>query len=540
MKPRRAPLRKKAQASRSLEPYALERFCQVLGSANNLDDVLTRALDAILQQSHAAAARVWLVNHKRHKLEFRLHRGLFPEVFSATLPLDFNTSPAGRAAESLKPVHLTDPDSLNGLRDKGFVELVSVPLIASGKCIAVLDIAARHRGELKARTLKWIESMGWVLALAIEKAQSVARAESREADLRRLWKAGLEVADAQEYAQILRTIVDRARELVGGEASALCLWDDQKRWWVVQGTSGTADAFQVDVKKVEIRENFKPEDCPVIRFKYRQAHIDVPVMHDGRLVGCLCVANQQPREFSQHEQELLASIAAQAAHAIDTARRLESAGTRATTVERERLAREMHDTLAQLLGFVNTKTQAARDLLSRGHADQAQTQLDQLARLAQELYADTRELILGLHSETGPERGLVPALSEYTKQFSEFSGIETSIEMDGFQDLQLAPTIEVQLIRVVQEALSNIRKHADARSARVHFEQHGDFARVEITDDGGGFDPSNIAREGFPRFGLTSMRERVEAIGGTFTIESAVGRGTSVQVEFPLVYRGEK
>jgi K+-sensing histidine kinase KdpD len=212
MKPTRARARKKVQSSRSHDLGALERFCQVLGSADNLDDVLTRALDAILQQTHAAAARVWLVDKKQQKLEFRLHRGLFPEVFSATIWRDFNAGPAGRAAQSGKLVHLKNPDSLNGLRDKGFVELASIPLMTSDKCIAVLDIAARHRGELSARTLKWIESMGWVLALAVEKAQAVARAESREMDLRRLWKAGIEVGDAQEYAQVLRTIVDRARE----------------------------------------------------------------------------------------------------------------------------------------------------------------------------------------------------------------------------------------------------------------------------------------------------------------------------------------
>lgn len=540
MKQTRAQSHKKSAASRSRDLDALERICQALGSADNLDDLLTRALDALLQQTHAAAARVWLVNEKQPQLEFRLHRGLFPEVFSITPTLDFGTSPAGRAAASGKLVHLTNLDSHDGLRAGGFVELASIPLIASGNCIAVLDIAARHRGELDERTLKWIESIGWVLALAIEKAQAVGRAESREMDLRRLWKAGLEVADAQEYAQVLRTIVDRARELVGGQASALCLWDEQKRWWVLQGTSGTTDAFELSVKRIPSREPTKPVECPVIRFNYRQAHLCVPVRSDSQVIGCLCIANQQPRDYTEHERELVASIAAQAARMIDTARRLESAGTRATTIERERLAREMHDTLAQILGFVNAKTLAARDLLSRGKTDQAQTQLDQLARLANDLYADTRELILGLHSETGPERGLVPALGEYTKQFSEFSGIKTSLEIDGFQELPLAPAVEMQLIRVVQEALSNVRKHAHAQNAYVRFEHRGDAARVEIADDGIGFDPSNIERGEFPRFGLTSMRERVQAIDGTFAIESATGRGTSVQIEFPLVYRGEK
>lgn len=393
---------------------------------------------------------------------------------------------------------------------------------------------------LDAPTQKLVEGIERVLSVAVEKTQLVARAESHEADLRRLWQAGLDVTDSQEYAGVLRTIVDRARELIGGEASALCLWDESKHWWVVQGTSGASDAFEVSVKRIESDAGSQPVECPVIRFKYRQTHLDVPVMHAGRVLGCLCVANQQTRDFSAHERELLVSIAAQAAHAIETARQIDTAGARATNAERERLAREMHDTLAQMLGFVNIKTQAAREFLAQGDYEQAKTQLDQLSKLAQELYADTRELILGLHSETGPDRGLVPALEEYAKRFEELSGIPISFYADGFAEIRLVPAVEIQLIRIVQEALSNVRKHAHAQRAQVSFARRGETARVEIADDGQGFDPSHLARGQFPQFGLTSMRERVQAMGGTIGIDSTIGRGTKIWIDFPLVFRGER
>ena len=401
--------------------------------------------------------------------------------------------------------------------------------------------AARDLAELRELTQTFAAELGPLntppqkFIATIERILTLA--ETRESDLRRLWQAGLDVADAPEYAQVLRTIVDRARELIGGEASALCVWDDQKHWWVVQGTSGASDAFEVGVKRIEPRAGEKPVDCPVIRFKYREAHLDVPVMHENKIVGCLCIANQHPRDFSTRERELLAGIAAQAARAIETSRRLDTAGSRATVAERERLAREMHDTLAQLLGFVNIKTLAVREFLAQAQYDQAKIQLDQLAKLCQDLYSDTRELILGLRSETGPERGLVSALTEYTAHFSEFSGIATTLEMDGFHEIKLSPSVEVQLLRVVQEALSNVRKHADAHSARVRFERWGDTVLVEIADDGRGFDPAHIAPNELPRFGLVSMRERAQSIGGTFVIVSEPGRGTRIKIEFPFVHR---
>jgi GAF domain-containing protein len=188
-------------------------------------------------------------------------------------------------------------------------------------------------------------------------------AAQRELDLKRLWQAGLEVAAAPDYARTLRAVVDRARELIGAEASALCLWDERKQYWVLQGTGGTPDAFEVSTKPFPTRTG--DVECPVVRFKYRRAHLDVPLTHDGQVLGCLCIANREAREYSPAERELMSGIAKQAALAIENARRVENAGSHAVNTERERLAREMHDTLAQLLGFVNFKAQAAREYLAQ-------------------------------------------------------------------------------------------------------------------------------------------------------------------------------
>jgi signal transduction histidine kinase len=364
-----------------------------------------------------------------------------------------------------------------------------------------------------------------------------AEAESRAEQARRLWQAGLQVTAAPDYAETLRVIVDRARELVGGEAAAFCVWDEPHRWWVTQGTGGAGEAFDVSVRRVETRE--RPVECPVIRFKYRTAHLDVPVVHDGQVLGCLCIANQQPREFSPQEREMLAGVASQAAVALQNARRLERAGSHAVAGERERLAREMHDTLAQLLGFVAFKVQATREFLIQGRIELAEEQLDQLLTISQELYADTRELILGLRTTTGPQRELMPALQEYAERFSQLSGIPTTLEPDGIADVQFPPLVEVQLLRVVQEALSNVRKHARASHARVRFERAAEFARVTVEDDGQGFDPAQSERGPLPRFGLQSMRERIESINGTLTIWSAPRQGTKITVQVPIVYRGD-
>lgn len=512
-------------AQRSRELNALARIQLALASYADSADAIARALDALLEFSHAAAALLWRQTEPSAPLAPFAQRGLFPESF--------------RAPQAI-PEQITFESALDdapALVEKGFVERVRIPLAAHGNALGVLEIAARHRRELEQISRECWETVGRSLAAALADARELADVRAQLANEKRLWQAGLDVTATENYQDLLRTIVDRARELIGAEASALCLWDEQKRWWVVQGMSGATDAFEVSLAHFE-RGNGQFMECPVVRFKYRQAHLDLPLERNGQVVGCLCVANRMPREYLESERALLTGIADQAARAVERTRALETLGSRAATAERERLAREIHDTLAQILGFVNVKTATAREFLAQGKFEQAEIQLDQLSLLSQELYQDTRELILGLHSEVGLERGLAPALASYVERFSQFCALPVTFEAQDM-DVNFAPAVEVQLIRVVQEALSNVRKHARAQRAWVRLARHEDLVRIEIGDDGQGFAPANPGRGLGPRFGIKSMRERVESIHGTLTLHSAPGQGTIVTVQVPVIYRGE-
>jgi signal transduction histidine kinase len=522
-----------SECTRRLE--AIQRLTAALNESGDLEEGIVRVLDTVLELTHAAAVRLWLANPGTRTLTFRLHRGLFPEIFDEP-QARFDDVPSGRAASSKQVVRLADLQELPALIAKGFVEFASVPVCANDHLVGVLDIAARHRGELDGAVLQMLTSSGPSIALAILNAERLSVAERQAAEARRLWQAGMDVASAADYVQTLCAITDQARELIRGEASGLCLWDDQNQSWMLQSGSGVRDAYDAGVKR--IFTSAQTAECPIICPQYCRSHLDVPVQREGRLVGCLCVATKTDREFSAHERELLVDMANQAGIAIERTRREGQVGERAVVAERERLAREMHDTLAQLLGFVSFKTQATREFLAQGRLDRAQQQLDQLMTISKDLYADTRELILGLNSETGPDRALVPALADYVRHFDQLSGITTTLEPDGIEGVRLAPLVEVQLIRVVQEALSNVRKHAQAAHAKVRFERVGESARVSIEDDGQGFDLTQVVRGQRPRFGMQSMRERVESVGGTMSVRTAHGEGTKITVQIPIVQRG--
>ncbi len=232
------------------------------------------------------------------------------------------------------------------------------------------------------------------------------------------------------------------------------------------------------------------------------------------------------RSFEVMRQRLLRSL-------DENARLQERLLSVAVLEERERIAREMHDHVGQVLGYVNTKAQAVRALVEAGRLEEARRQLSQLEEAVREVYADLREAILSLRTAPAPGRPLAQALREYALRFSEMSGIpvEVAIEADGALS-RLTSTAELHLIRIVQEALTNVRKHARARRAWVRCACRGDELVVSVADDGVGFDPGGP--HGGIRFGVSSMRERAEAVGGALAIRSAPGAGTEVEVRLRI------
>lgn len=203
--------------------------------------------------------------------------------------------------------------------------------------------------------------------------------------------------------------------------------------------------------------------------------------------------------------------------------------------ERERLARELHDGIGQVLGYVKMQAQAARVLLAQDQKATVDSYLENLAEIAQDVHADMREYILGAKTTAAGQPGFLPMLQQYLQRFSQQYALRTELiaPPKGIDEF-LEPTVEAQLLRIIQEALTNTRKHACARCAQVliHFEDSR--AQVTIQDDGVGFDPARLANEEGQKYGLGFMRERAEEVGGSVAIYSTQGEGTRVVVNVPL------
>jgi PAS domain S-box-containing protein len=207
----------------------------------------------------------------------------------------------------------------------------------------------------------------------------------------------------------------------------------------------------------------------------------------------------------------------------------------ATLNERVRIARELHDGLGQVLGYVKMQAEAARCFLAQGKQGEADRCLEQLVSVAQETHTDVREYISGADAGMTAEFGFLASLKQYLARFTECHQIQTELNVPAeVAERAFGPAVEVQLLRIIQEALTNARKHARAGAAFVSLRIEDGKARITVADDGVGFDVHQFPHDAQPHFGLKFMRERAEEVGGCVEIQSEPGKGTLVIVRVPF------
>jgi nitrate/nitrite-specific signal transduction histidine kinase len=447
-------------------------------------------------------------------------------------------------------------------------------ILVSGALIAVASIAFTRRiaaplGTLADAALKIAEghldervpvrSQNEIGQLSHAFNVMADRLQNRERDLRTahdqleqkvretqaLYRIGTEISGLHELDRILQSVVAKARELLHSEAAALCMFTAEQDELVARATSGPAEAFQSVGLQVSGnlpggRTKVTPDDldihgsrCTVMRPEFLQGHLAVPLRRGDTVIGEICVGSREPRTFTPPETELLTGLATQATIAIENARLYEEVRSLATLEERERIAREMHDGLAQALGLLHMKLRRAEENSVSADPPQISEALQEMTGITERAYEEVRQSIFGLRTMVSRGLGLIPTLTEYLHDFSAQNGIGVELELADGRPIHLSPASEVQLIRIIQEALANIRKHAGAAHAWVRLQRQDSWVQVTIEDDGRGFDPATLMSPDRLHFGLQTMRERAEGLGGKLEIDTAPGRGTRVVATLP-------
>ena len=257
--------------------------------------------------------------------------------------------------------------------------------------------------------------------------------------------------------------------------------------------------------------------------------ISVPVRRHERLVGELNLFYRTPRQLAVDDRALLETIASHLAGAIEGLRAAALQRETAVAEERGFIARELHDSIAQSLAFLKIQMGLLRSDLDSGEATRVERTMRELDAGLHESLGDVRELLLHFRTRTNAE-DIAPALKTTLMKFEHQTGLPTHLEIEG-DGLPLPADVQVQVLHVVQEALSNVRKHAQAREVWVEVQQSPQW-RVEVRDDGCGFEADG-PKPDETHVGLRIMRERAQHIGATVEVESVFGSGTCVVLKLP-------
>jgi signal transduction histidine kinase len=425
-----------------------------------------------------------------------------------------------------------------------FRSMLVVPIQMSDR---VLGVALNYTlGEGHVFTQEGVELASGVansVALAVENARLYEEVRQRLAESQGIQRVTTSLLRKGSLAEVLEIICNEALNLTDATESAVLLLERDGWLRVASAASGgilssldrlpiegtlagkaasTGDAVVVnDVSNLEL-DYLRDMDIRSI--------IAAPLKVETTIIGVLDVINKVGG-FSRDDVRIISLFADQAAIVIDHTQLHQQVEKMAVMEERQRLARELHDSVTQALYSVNLYAEAARRSLSAGKRSIAMENLQKLREMTHEAMLDMRSLVFELHPLTLEKEGLLAALRTRLAAVEGRSGLKTAIKVEG--EGQLPITLEEELYRIAQEGLNNVVKHARAKSVRIGLKYGDESVCLELWDDGTGFDPDKASASG--GLGLHGIRERVKKVGGTLAIESSPGEGTRMTVIVPLV-----
>jgi len=371
-----------------------------------------------------------------------------------------------------------------------------------------------------------LDAIASQLAGAIQLAQLVGDLNRRKTEGHAFYDILLQISHQTAPADVLTAVVRHALNRVGADAVALTLSDEAAR--AVQYAADEGEAVgrpgaPTPRDRFELGTEHAPEDGGW------PAEAVVPVSGASDELGRLWVARRDDEPFAGREVGFLTTLASVAAIAITSAQLREAGRQRAVLDERERIAREMHDSLAQVLGSTHLRLRLIESTATVAGDPAVHAEISDLADTCHEAYLDVRESILGLR-DSAKRHGLEETLQTFLTKYARTSGVRATLDNRLDRRLTLSPPCEVHIIRVIQEALTNVRKHAGAREVVVRITEDDSGTVFQVEDDGDGFDPAGQDGDGF---GLYTMRDRMAILRGSLAVDSAPGRGTRVVATVP-------
>ena len=429
------------------------------------------------------------------------------------------------------------------------------PIKVKGKTVGVLDVQSEHENDFEQTDLELMQAIANQTGIAIENARLFAETQhlleetkQRANELVTINSVQQELASKLEEQSIYELLGDTFRNFFNAQVVMISAYDPhsntvEHRYAIERGQrvdapgrlppGGFRDQIIHTKKPVLFNKNVAEEaarlEQPTIPGTVTpKSWLGVPMLLGDQVTGILSVQNlDEENAFRESDIRLLQTFASAMSIALENARLYEQARHLAILDERQRLARELHDSVTQSLYGISLYAQAATGNIHANQIEQAAQYLDDIQNTAQESLADMRLLIYELRPPVLEKEGLISALQQRLISVEDRARIKSSIQTNLTG--RLPAQVEECMYQIAREALNNVIKHAHARTVSIHIRQEAGSVSMEISDDGIGFDPETSRRQG--SLGLVNMQERAQSQGWALDIASSPGNGTRIKVE---------
>jgi signal transduction histidine kinase len=492
-----------------------------------------------------------------------LAAGLGAALLSDVLVRILNSSYLGLKGNHLLHVLVTVPVAAWVARKVGTAPVLYGLLV--GLVSGIVNQIFNHT-ILSPGTMSWYEMTVILISCVVAGGVGGATARATLAEQETLYRTSQALGEASSLEEVVDTIgenlddpqvshvalwqdVSEAEDDASTEISLLTVWmPHMVRVW---GRGVWRPGLHLHADQVPVLTSLRQRPPLVLRVRklpaseravwehqgIRSAVLLPLIASSGTQLGLLMVASRSTSRFSRIKLRTYLTIGTQVALVLENLRLVEQAQQAGVSQERQRLAHEIHDTLAQGFTSIVMHLEAAEGVLPSGLGS-VQQYLEQARSIARDSLAEARRLMWALRPESLERSSLPEALAELAERWSEEGGATATTTVTG-TPRSLTPEIEVTLLRVAQEALTNCRKYAQASQVVITLSYMNNLVTLNVQDDGVGFDPAQLSStepgaHSTGGFGLMGMRERIEQLRGTLLVESAPGRGTTVMVAVPV------
>jgi signal transduction histidine kinase len=526
-----------------------------VSSELSLDAVLQRIVEAAASLTGAQYAALGVINPSRQALERFVVTGIDEATMDAIGDLPRGRGILGVLIRDATPLRIDDLSA--DPRSVGFPAnhppmrtFLGVPVLLRGVAYGNLYLTEKAGGSpFSEEDQEIVQLLGGQAAVAIENARLYESATRWGEQLQSLTDVGNALSTEIELPKLLELVVSRLRELIDARLVFIARPQPDGAVLIETVAGDGADGFAgtrldpMKSKTARVLERRRSErvdsllddpevDQATARKMGARTGMWVPLVVRDRAIGVLVAQDKEDSDarFTDEDLRIAEAFGERAAVAIDLSERVARDALRRVVagqeLERQRLARELHDETGQALTSILLGLKAIEEA---GNGQDVRQSVVELRKLVVGTLQDVRRLAVELRPKALDDFGLVAALQRLAETFAEQTGIRVHVEA-ALGDSRLPAETETALYRIVQEALTNVIKHAQAGTVSVVLTRKGDRVVAVIEDDGRGFDPADTSDE---RLGLLGMRERIALVGGQLAVESRPDKGTTIAVEVP-------